>query len=245
VIFVNIILKVENISKNFGGIRALVDVSLNVYENELLAIIGPNGAGKTTLLNIISGLLKPDSGRIFYMNKDITRLPPYKRAQMGIAKTFQIPKLIYNATLLDNVILSYLFGREMNLNSAKARALEVLKLVRLENKADELVTNLTSPERKLLELARAVAMKPKVLLMDEIVAGMPPAEVDNIMSLVKEIAVKEKITAIAIVEHVMRAVKFANRAVFLHQGRILVEGSPSDVLNNKLVKEVYFGEAVE
>jgi branched-chain amino acid transport system ATP-binding protein len=245
VILLNIILRVENVSKSFGGIRALVDVSLNVYEGKLLAIVGPNGAGKTTLFNIISGLLEPDNGRIFYMDKDITRLPPYKRAQMGIARIFQIPKLIYNATLLDNIILSCLFGGGMNLSSARARALEALRLVKLKSKADELVVNLTSPERKLLELARAVAMKPRVLLMDEIVAGMPPAEVDNVMSLVRGIAAEEKIAAIAMVEHVMRAVKFADKAVFLHQGRVLVEGPPSEVLNNKLVKEIYFGEAVE
>jgi branched-chain amino acid transport system ATP-binding protein len=241
----DIILKAENISKSFGGIKALTDVNLDVHENEVLAIVGPNGAGKTTFFNIISGLYKPDTGKITFLGNDITNLPPYKRAQLGIARTFQIPRLIYNATLLDNVMLSSIFGGKKDLRTAKSIAIEVLKLVKLEEKANEMASNLTSPEKKLLELARAVAMKPKMLLMDEIVAGMPPAQVDDIMKLVREIAIKEKITAIALVEHVMRAVRYADRAVFLHQGKILIEGSPNDVLGNKLVKEVYFGEAVE
>jgi branched-chain amino acid transport system ATP-binding protein len=241
----SVVLRVEDVAKYFGGIKALDGVTLDIHENELLAIIGPNGAGKTTLFNVITGLRKPDRGRVLYMGRDITRAPPYKRAQMGIARAFQIPRLIYNASVMDNAVLSCLFGGKMDLNNSKKRVLEVLKLVGLEKKANELAANLTSPEKKLLEFARAVAMKPRVLLLDEIVAGMPPAEVDNIMNLVRKIAIGEKITVVAMVEHVIRAVKYADRAVFLHQGRILVEGSPSEVLNNKLVKEVYLGEIIE
>jgi len=241
----NIVLKVENVAKYFGGIRALDGVTLDIYENELLAIIGPNGAGKTTLFNVITGLLKPDKGRILFLGKDITKLPPERRAQLGIARAFQIPKLISSASVIDNVILSCLFGGKMNLNTARNRSLKVLEMVGLNRKAYETAGSLTSPEKKLLELARAVAMKPRVLLLDEIVAGMPPVEVDNILSLVKKISAEEKITAVAMVEHVMRAVKYADRAVFMHQGRILLEGSPNDLLNNKLVRDVYLGEIVE
>jgi len=241
----NIVLKVENIAKYFGGIRALDGVTLDIYENELLAIIGPNGAGKTTLFNVITGLLKPDKGRILFLGKDITKLPPERRAQLGIARAFQIPKLISSASVIDNVILSCLFGGKMNLNTARNRSLKVLEMVGLNRKAYETAGSLTSPEKKLLELARAVAMKPRVLLLDEIVAGMPPVEVDNILSLVKKISAEEKITAVAMVEHVMRAVRYADRAVFMHQGKILLEGSPNDLLNNKLVRDVYLGEIVE
>jgi branched-chain amino acid transport system ATP-binding protein len=241
----NIVLKVENVAKYFGGIRALDGVTLDIYENELLAIIGPNGAGKTTLFNVITGLLKPDKGRILFFGKDITKLPPERRAQLGIARAFQIPKLISSASVIDNVILSCLFGGKMNLNTARDRSLKVLEMVGLDRKAYETTGNLTSPEKKLLELARAVAMRPRVLLLDEIVAGMPPVEVDNILSLVKKISTEEKITAVAMVEHVVRAVRYADRAVFMHQGKILLEGSPNDLLNNKLVRDVYLGEIVE
>jgi branched-chain amino acid transport system ATP-binding protein len=241
----NIVLKVENVAKYFGGIRALDGVTLDIYENELLAIIGPNGAGKTTLFNVITGLLKPDKGRILFFGKDITKLPPERRAQLGIARAFQIPKLISSASVIDNVILSCLFGGKMNLNTARNRSLKVLEMVGLDRKAYETTGNLTSPEKKLLELARAVAMRPRVLLLDEIVAGMPPVEVDNILSLVKKISTEEKITAVAMVEHVVRAVRYADRAVFMHQGKILLEGSPNDLLNNKLVRDVYLGEIVE
>jgi branched-chain amino acid transport system ATP-binding protein len=241
----NIVLKVENVAKYFGGIRALDGVTLDIYENELLAIIGPNGAGKTTLFNVITGLLKPDKGRILFFGKDITKLPPERRAQLGIARAFQIPKLISSASVIDNVILSCLFGGKMNLNTARNRSLKVLEMVGLDRKAYETTGNLTSPEKKLLELARAVAMRPRVLLLDEIVAGMPPVEVDNILSLVKKISTEEKITAVAMVEHVVRAVRYADRAVFMHQGKILLEGSPNDLLNNKLVRDIYLGEIVE
>jgi branched-chain amino acid transport system ATP-binding protein len=194
---------------------------------------------------VITGLLKPDKGRILFLGKDITKLPPERRAQLGIARAFQIPKLISSASVIDNVILSCLFGGKMNLNTARNRSLKVLEMVGLNRKAYETAGSLTSPEKKLLELARAVAMKPRVLLLDEIVAGMPPVEVDNILSLVKKISAEEKITAVAMVEHVMRAVRYADRAVFMHQGKILLEGSPNDLLNNKLVRDVYLGEIVE
>jgi branched-chain amino acid transport system ATP-binding protein len=241
----SVILRVEDVAKYYGGIKALDGVTLDIRENEFLAIIGPNGAGKTTLFNVITGLRRPDRGKVIYMGRDITKLPPYKRAQLGISRAFQIPKLIYSASVLDNVVLSCLFGGRMDLNSARERALHALRLVKLERKAREYAGSLTSPEKKLLELARAIAMKPRVLLLDEIVAGMPPAEIDNIMNLVRNIAVEEKITVVAMVEHVMRAVRYADRAVFMHQGKILIEGSPEEVLSNRLVKEVYLGELVE
>ncbi|WP_440059500.1 ABC transporter ATP-binding protein [Thermogladius sp. 4427co] len=241
----DVILEVQHVSKSFGGVKALVDVNMKVFKNEFLAIIGPNGAGKTTLFNIITGLIKPDSGRILFEGVDITNLPSYKRAKLGIARSFQIPRLFMNSKVIDNVMVGAIYVGNMDIDKAKERAKHVLSLVGLEKKAEEYVVNLTSPEKKLLELARALATKPKLLLLDEIVAGLPPSEVDNLMRIVRKISIEEKINAIALVEHVMRAVRYADRAVFLYQGRIVVEGKPDDVLNSKIVKDVYFGEVIE
>ncbi|MEZ0393465.1 MAG: ABC transporter ATP-binding protein [Desulfurococcaceae archaeon] len=239
------VLRVEHVSKSFGGIRALVDVSFSAHEGESLAIIGPNGAGKTTLFNVINGVYRPDSGRILFEGRDVTRLPPHERAMLGISRAFQIPRPFPQLTVLENVIVGALFSaRRPKVEEARRTAEEVLKFVGLHQKVDELAANLTSPEKKLLELARALVKRPKLLLLDEIMAGMPPADVDRIMMLVKDVAVKMNIPVVAFVEHVMRAVMYVDRVLFLHQGRILTEGSPREVLASDLVRKVYLGEAV-
>lgn len=239
------ILRLENVSKSFGGIRALVDVSFSTYDGECIAIIGPNGAGKTTLFNVISGVHKPDRGRIFLEGRDITDLPAHKRAIMGLSRAFQIPRPFPHLSVLENVIVSAMFSpHKKGSRSVYSTAEESLKLVGLYSKRDELAVNLTSPEKKLLELARALAKEPKVLLLDEIMAGLPPTDVDRIMTLVKNIAVEKNISVVAFVEHVIRAVVHVDRVLFMHQGRILVEGSPQNVLSNEIVRKVYLGEVV-
>ncbi|WP_434731338.1 ABC transporter ATP-binding protein [Thermogladius sp. KZ2Tp1] len=239
------VLIVEHVSKSFGGIRALVDVSFKLYEGESIAIIGPNGAGKTTLFNVINGIYQPDSGRIIFEGVDVTKLPPHKRAQMGLSRAFQIPRPFPYLTVFDNVMVSALFSpKKLGVDQARTEALSTLELVGLIRKKDELAANLTAPEKKLLELARALAKQPKVLLLDEIVAGMPPAEVDRIMKLVKEVADRKGISSVAFVEHVIRAVQHVDRVLFLYQGRILAEGPPREVLANELVRRVYLGEVV-
>jgi len=239
------LLKLERISKSFGGLKVLKNINMSVEEGEIVAIIGPNGAGKTTLFNIINGIYRPDSGRIIYQNIDITKYPPYRRAHLGISRAFQIPRPFPNMNVMDNIVVGALFARkDLNLNEAKAEAERILRALGLYEKRYEEPYNLTSPELKLLELARALATKPRLLLLDEIVAGMPPSDVDRIMELVRKVAIEEKISVVAMVEHVIKAVKYSDRVLFLHQGEILLEGAPDDILNSELVKKIYLGEAV-
>lgn len=236
------LLQLRGVSISFGGIRALRNIDLTVTVGERLAIIGPNGAGKTTLFNVISGVYKPDTGKVIFEGKDITMLPPFKRARMGIARAFQIPKPFPQMSVIDNVVVSALFaGSFKSINEARERANEILDIVGLSSKKYELAVNLTSPEKKLLELARALAPRPKLLLLDEIVAGIPPAEIDRIMSLIRDISIRERIAVVAFVEHVMRVLRYVERTIFLHQGQILIDGKPDEVLNSELVKNIYLG----
>lgn len=238
-------LEVLNVTKRFGGIVALKNVSLKIERGERVAIVGPNGSGKTTLFNVINGVYKPDEGRVLFEGVDITDLPAYKRAHLGIARAFQIPRPFPNITVRESVAIGALFGSyygKIGVREALEIADEKLKLVNLYDKRFELTGRLTVPELKLLELARALASKPKLLLLDEIVAGMPPAMVDHLMLLVRRVADEEDIAVVALVEHVMRAVvRFAERVIVLHLGSKILEGSPEEVLRNPLMEEIYLG----
>jgi branched-chain amino acid transport system ATP-binding protein len=239
------LLEVLNVTKRFGGIVALKNVSLKIERGERVAIVGPNGSGKTTLFNVINGVYKPDEGRVLFEGVDITDLPAYKRAHLGIARAFQIPRPFPNITVRESVAIGALFGSyygKIGVREALEIADEKLKLVNLYDKRFELTGRLTVPELKLLELARALASKPKLLLLDEIVAGMPPAMVDHLMLLVRRVADEEDIAVVALVEHVMRAVvRFAERVIVLHLGSKILEGSPEEVLRNPLMEEIYLG----
>ena len=243
-----VLLRVEDVVKTFGGIRALDGVSLEIYEGELLSIIGPNGSGKTTLFNVINGVLKPDKGRIILDGRDITLLPPYKRAELGIARTFQIPKPWPHLTVRENVAIGALFGRErdrIDVRAALELADKILETVGLSDKAGDEAGRLTVPEKKLLELARAIAMKPRLLLLDEVVAGMNPKDADMVVDTVRRMRDEYGITVVSMVEHVMRVVaRFAERVIVMHQGRVLLEGPPGDVLRHPHVIEVYLGGPV-
>jgi len=239
------LLEVLNVTKRFGGIVALKNVSLKIERGERVAIVGPNGSGKTTLFNVINGVYKPDEGRVLFEGVDITDLPAYRRAHLGIARAFQIPRPFPNITVRESVAIGALFGSyygRIGVREALEIADEKLKLVNLYDKRFELTGRLTVPELKLLELARALASKPKLLLLDEIVAGMPPAMVDHLMLLVRRVADEEDIAVVALVEHVMRAVvRFAERVIVLHLGSKILEGSPEEVLRNPLMEEIYLG----
>ncbi|MEM3831738.1 MAG: ABC transporter ATP-binding protein [Sulfolobales archaeon] len=239
-------LEVINVTKRFGGLIALKDVSLKIDKGEKIAIIGPNGSGKTTLLNVISGVYKPESGRVLLMGVDITHTPPYERARMGIARAFQIPKPFSNLTVRENAAIGALFGPlygSINVKEALEIADNMLKLVGLYDKRDELAGKLTAPELKLLELARALSSKPKVLLLDEIVAGMPPSMVDQLMLLLKRISDEENIAITTLIEHVMRAVvRFAERVVVLYRGSKILEGETEKILRNPILEEIYLGK---
>ncbi|MCE4615736.1 MAG: ABC transporter ATP-binding protein [Aeropyrum sp.] len=241
------LLRVESVSKRFGGVVALDKVSFSVDEGELIAIIGPNGSGKTTLFNVINGILKPDEGRVYFLGRDITGLPPYARVRLGIARTFQVPRPWPGLSVLENIAIGALFGsggRGLGVAEALSQARNIIRVVGLEGKAEVLAGQLTAPEKKLLELARAIAMKPRLLLLDEIVAGMSPKDADRVVDTVRKVRDEYGITVVSMVEHVMRVVaRFAERVIVMHQGRILLEGSPHEVLRHPKVVEVYLGVA--
>ena len=235
------ILDVKNVHKYFGGIRALVDINLSLSSGELIGVIGPNGSGKTTLINVITGYIKPDKGSIFYMGREITGLPPHKIASMGIVRTFQITRPFKELSVLSNVMLGILF-QEKNIEKAREKALEILKLLNLENKKDVICRDLTTPDQKKIELARALALNPKVLLMDEVLAGLHIEDAKKILEIIRTL-VDEKNITILIVEHRVKLISnVVDRIIAMNAGKIISEGTPSEVLNNPEVVKVYLGE---
>ncbi|WP_456468647.1 ABC transporter ATP-binding protein [Archaeoglobus sp.] len=238
------LLKLEGVTKRFGGLVAVNSVDLEVEEGEKLGVVGPNGSGKTTLYNLISGVYMPDEGRIFFEGKEITNLPPYDRTKLGIARTFQIPRPFGSATVRENVAIGAMFGMaNAGVDEALEMADDMLKLVGIYDLKDKEAKLLTPLEKKLMELARALAMKPKLLLLDELLAGMNPANINEILELLDRVKKEENIAVIAMVEHLMHAItKFAERVVVMHQGMKLIEGPTMEVLNDPKVIEVYLGE---
>jgi branched-chain amino acid transport system ATP-binding protein len=238
----DVLLEVKAVYKYFGGLPALKNVSFEVGQGEILAIIGPNGAGKTTLFNVISGVFQPSSGKIYFKGRDITDLPPFKRAKLGIARTFQIPRPFSEMTVLENVVVGMVAnGSGLSLSDAKKRAHETLEELRLAKKADVQVSKLNLQEKKSVELARALALNPKLLLMDEYMSGLNPAEVDWAIEELKRINRERGVTMIWI-EHVLRAVmRLAERVIVLNFGSIIAEGSPSEIAKSAEVVEAYLG----
>jgi branched-chain amino acid transport system ATP-binding protein len=235
------ILRVENLVKYFGGLAAVNGLSFSMEEDEILGMIGPNGSGKTTVFNLISGVLKPTSGDVYYKERKITGLRPHKIAKMGIARTFQIPQPFARMSVLENVMVGSMFGGNEPTHEARRRAEELIEMVGLGDKMYTSSEGLTSQDRKRLELARALASEPKLLLLDEIMAGLTPTEIENLIKLLFEIH-KSGVTLL-VVEHVMRAVmKLSRRIIVLHQGKLLMEGTPKEVANNEEVIKVYLGE---
>ncbi len=238
------LLKLDGVTKRFGGLIAVNSVDLVVEEGEKLGIVGPNGSGKTTLYNLISGVYMPDEGRIFFEGKEITRMPPHERTKLGIARTFQIPRPFGSATVRENVAIGAMFGRaNADIDEALEIADDCLKLVGIYELRDKEAKLLTPLEKKLMELARALAMRPKLLLLDELLAGMNPKNIGEILELLNKVKQEEDIAVIAMVEHLMHAItKFAERVVVMHQGQKLIEGPTLEVLNHPKVVEVYLGE---
>lgn len=238
------LLGLSRVSKRFGGVNAVSDVTFAVDQGEILGIIGPNGAGKTTLLNCISGVARPDAGEIRWNDVSIRDVPPFRRARLGIGRTFQIVRPFPSMTVRENTAMGALFGRprgQLQPAAAMKEADEVLELVGLAEKRNYPVLRLTVPDRKRLEVARALAMQPKLLLLDEVMAGLNPVEVEQALEIVRR--VRDRGVTIVLIEHVMKViVGVCTRALVLNFGRILVEGPPTEVLKDRRVIEAYLGE---
>jgi len=233
-------LVLEGISKNFGALAALTNVNMRVQVGEVVGLIGPNGAGKTTLFNIVTGFIKPDRGRVKLFGEDVTGLQPHQIAARGVARTFQIVKPFLGMTVYETVLVgAYL--REKDEDNVRQRAEEAMKLTGVYHLRNRYARELNTPQLKLVELARSLATQPKLLMLDEIVAGLTPAEVDAMTSLVKRIRDEMGVTVL-LVEHVMRFVmNISDRVVVLNYGEVIAEGSPSEVSSNLKVIEAYLG----
>ena len=234
-------LAVESLSKSFRGLRAVQNASFAVAEGAIVALIGPNGAGKTTIFNMIAGVYAPDSGEIGFLERRIDRLRPDEVCAAGIGRTFQLVKPFAGLSALDNVIVGALH-KERSVAAARALSTSILRKLGLEGKAALPASSLTLPDRKRLEVARALATRPRLLLLDEVMAGLRPTECDQIVAVFRELNRAEGLT-ILLIEHVMRAVMaLAGQVVVLHHGEVIARGSPEQVVRDPAVLECYLGE---
>jgi branched-chain amino acid transport system ATP-binding protein len=236
------LLQVSGLAKRFGGFTALEGIALEVAPGERLGLIGPNGSGKTTLINCISGALFNDEGRVVFQGQDITRLPPFKRARLGIARSFQIPKPFRSMSVLDNlrVPLEYAAGTRSGRRRAEDEAMRVLEDMGLAARAHQDSAGLTQVDMRKLELARAMAAHPKLLISDEAMAGLSGAEVDEVLEILFRLNAAG--ITIIMIEHIMQAVmRFSQRVVCLDAGRIICEGTPEQTVANADVQRAYLG----
>lgn len=235
------LLRVEGLSKSFGGVQAVKDVSFTLAEGEIVGLIGPNGAGKTTLINLITGVFPSSGGKITYRGEDVTRQRPFQAARRGLARTFQIVQPFPAMTVLENVVAGALFaGAAGSRSQAEAAAMAHLEFAGLASLAQRPAASLTLPSRKRLELAKSLAMKPTVLLLDEVNAGLNTSEIDNALNLIRGIAARG--ITIVIVEHLMKVVlSLSQRIMVLHHGELISAGTPENVVNDPRVIEAYLG----
>jgi len=234
----------RGLTKRFRGLTAVSDVTFRVAPGEILGLIGPNGAGKTTIISLISGTLVPTAGELIFEGRHIERLPAYRRARLGIGRTFQVMKPFPGLSVLENVTVGALFGTgggERNRKRAEEKAHEWLRFTGLEKRMDQRADALGGPDRKRLEFAKALAMNPKLLLLDEVMAGLTSVEVDQVVELIKKM--REKGVTILVIEHVMKAIRrLADRLLVLHHGQQIAEGSTDEVLRDPRVVEAYLGK---
>lgn len=246
-----VLLRTEELTKSFGGLRAVDGVNLSVEEGRIHAVIGPNGAGKTTLFNLITGVLKPDRGRIYFEEKDITGFPPYRLSHMGIARSFQIFTLFQNLTVLESIRLAVqakhprasrdFYRKASSYKDITWEAMKISATVGLWSKNNLLVSSLTPSDKRKLEVAMALAGKPRLLALDEPTAGISVEELEGVVKLIANVKEKEKLT-ILIIEHKIDVIlKIADKVTVMDRGRIIAEGSPGEIVENEEVKKIYLG----
>ena len=234
----------RGVTKKFGGLVALKDIDFTIKEKEIVALIGPNGAGKTTLFNVINGIFPPESGEIIFDGKNITGLKPFEICRLGIGRTFQIVRPFSNMTVLDNVAVAacYKRGEIISLKKAREEAQRYVEFVKLLDKANRLAGSLNLPDKRKLEIARALSTDPKIILLDEVISGLNPTETLETVMMIQKIRDELGIT-IFWIEHVMRAVMTtAERVIVLHHGQKIADESPKEVSNDEKVIEAYLGE---
>jgi len=237
----DVLLSIDGVSKSFSGVKALQNVSLEARRGEILGLVGPNGSGKSTMVNVISGLYKPEAGRILFQGEDLVPLPSYRAAHAGIARTYQIPRPFVNLTVLENTTLAGMFGgTQLSRSEAAAQAMYWLEFVGLADRARALPTELNLHQRKFLELSRALASAPRLVLLDEVLAGLTPSEINNAVTLVREI--RQRGSTIIFIEHNMRAVlELCDRLIVLNHGQVIASGMPREVMNDPAVVSAYLG----
>ncbi|WPB56268.1 ABC transporter ATP-binding protein [Xylophilus sp. GOD-11R] len=235
-----VLLQARQVSRRFGGLLANSDIDAEIRQGEILGLIGPNGAGKSTFFNLIAGALPPSSGTFTFEGRDITRVPATKRCALGIARTYQVPRSFDSMTVVENVMIGS-FVRHSGTSQARHAALEMLDFTGLSRQANTLTNQLTPPEKRRLEVARALATRPKLLLLDEVLTGLTPSEARLGVELIRR--VRDAGVTVVMVEHVMEVVMpLVDRALVLNLGQVLAEGPPRDVVRNPAVISAYLGD---
>ena len=235
-----VILHAEHLTKSYGGVRVVDDLSVSLHEGEALGVVGPNGAGKTTMLNLLTGIVHPDGGTVVFAGRDISRLSPDERCHLGLGRTYQIPRPFEGMTVFENVLVGATYGRKRSEKASYDLCAAALHRTDLLPKANHLAESLSLLERKRLELARALAIEPKILLLDEIAGGLTEHEVHSLINTIKQL--RSEGISIIWIEHIVHALlAVVDRLIAIDFGRLIAEGDPHTVINSPEVRDVYMG----